>query len=166
MATIEKRLLPPPVLNALPREKHGNLRERLVCSIRSIGAALLAFFLLSSTGASAGDYSLTYAIDANGKNDAGKIETCEYVEPCEIRPAGLGLWISLSFIRPDHRWVNLVLYGPAGCCFSADGIRTIYLEIKPGLLRVPIYEGRARRGNEFVQNKRFGILYLEFSNLR
>ena len=166
MATIEKRLLPPPVPNALPREKHGNLRERLVCSIRSIGAALLAFFLLSSTGASAGDYSLTYAIDANGKNDAGKIETCEYVEPCEIRPAGLGLWISLSFIRPDHRWVNLVLYGPAGCCFSADGIRTIYLEIKPGLLRVPIYEGRARRGNEFVQNNRFGILYLEFSNLR
>jgi hypothetical protein len=135
-----------------------------VCT-HSICPALLAFFVLSSSGASAGDYSVTYAIDANGKNDAGKIETCNYDKPCEIEPVGLGLSIFLSFIRPDHRSVQLHVYGPRGCCYS-DAATTIYLDLEPGLLRVPLYEGRARRGNEFIQNKRFGVLYLEFSNLR
>lgn len=134
--------------------------------MRLIGAALLAAFLLSSASAFAGDYSLTYAIDANGKNDAGKIETCEYDKVCDIESASLGLSISLSFIKPNHRWVELDIFGPVGCCYSADADWTFNLEIKPGLLRVPIYQGRARRGNEFVRNKRFGILYLEFSNLR
>ena len=135
-------------------------------SMRSIGAALLAFLLLSTAGASAGDYSLTYAIDANGKNDAGKIETCDYDKPCEIKPAGFRLGIFVSFIYPEHRSVELHVYGRRGCCYSVDAGTTIYLDIAPGLLRVPLYEGRERRGNEFVQNKRFGILYLEFSNLR
>lgn len=136
-----------------------------MCLMRSVCAAFLAF-LLSSVSASAGNYSVTYAIDANGKNDAGKIESCDYDRVCEIEPAGLGLHISLSFIDPDHQWVELHVHGPAGCCYSADADRDINLEIKPGLLRVPIYQGRPRRGNEFVQNKRFGVLYLEFSKLR
>jgi hypothetical protein len=73
-----------------------------VCLIRSICAALLAVFL-SSAGAFAGDYSVTYAIDANGENDAGKIETCDYDKPCEIRPVGFGLWIFVSFTSPNIR---------------------------------------------------------------
>jgi hypothetical protein len=82
-----------------------------VCSVRSICIALLAFFVLSSAGVSAGDYSVTYAIDGNGKNDVGKIETCDYDKPCEIKPVGFGLSIFLSFIRagyrlyqPQHPW--------------------------------------------------------------
>jgi hypothetical protein len=128
--------------------------------------ASLAFFLLSSAGASAGDYSVAYAIDANGKNDTGKIENCSYDKACEIESASSGLSISMGFFHPDHSGVQLEVRGPPGCCYSADAIRTIYLDIKPGLLRVPIYQGRARRENEFVQNKRFGVLYLEFSNLK
>jgi hypothetical protein len=134
--------------------------------MRSICAAL-PVFLLSCATASAGDYSVTYAIDANGKNDAGKIETCEYVESCEIEPVGFGLSIFLGFMHPDHRSVNIEVYGRrGGCCYSADATRTIYLNIEPGLLRVALYEGHARRGNEVVRNKKFGVLYLEFSNLR
>jgi hypothetical protein len=136
-----------------------------VCLIRSICGALLAVFF-SSAGASAGDYSVTYAIDADGKNDAGKIETCDYDKPCEIRPVGFGLLIFVSFIHPDHRSVQLRVYGRRGCYYSADAATTIYLDIEPGLLRVPLYEGRERRGNEFAQNRRFGVLYLEFSSLR
>jgi hypothetical protein len=130
--------------------------------------ASLAFFLLSSAGASAGDYSVAYAIDANGKNDTGKIETCSYDKACEIESAKSGLLISLLFSRPspDHSWVDMRVKGAPGCCYSADASRVIYLEIKPGLLRVPIYEGKERRVNEFVQNKLFGVLYLEFSNPR
>jgi hypothetical protein len=150
--------------NALPAQR--KFKERRVFLIRSICAAFLAFFLLPSAGASAGDYSVTYAIDANGKNDAGKIETCVYDKACLIESASAGLSISMDFPRPDHKWVQLEVMGPPGCCYSYDAIRRIYLEIKPGLLRVPIYDGRARRVNEFVQNKRFGVLYLEFSYLR
>ncbi len=134
--------------------------------IRSICVPLLAIFLLSTAKACAGDYSVIYAIEANGKDDTGKIETCTYNEPCEIKPVGFGLSIFLSFIQPDHRSVELHVYGRRGCCYSADAAPTIYLDIEPGLLRVPLYEGIQRRGNEFVRNKRFGLLYLEFSNLR
>jgi ribosomal protein L33 len=136
--------------------------------IRSICAVPLALFLLSSTGASAGDYSVAYAIDANGKNDTGKIETCKYDKACEIESANSRLSISLLFSHPspDHSWVDLRVEGPPACCYFADAARVIYLDIKPGLLRVPIYEGKERRVNEFVQNKLFGVLYLEFSNPR
>jgi hypothetical protein len=134
--------------------------------IRSARTALLPVFLLSGAGASAADYSITYAIDANGKTSTGQIETCDYEKSCAIEPPGFGLQIYLSFTRPDHRGVDLFIIGPPACCYSSDATREFYLQIKPGLLRVPIYQGRARRGNEFVQNHKLGMLYLEFSNLR
>jgi hypothetical protein len=79
-----------------------------VCLVRSIGAALLASFFLFSAGASAADYSVAYAIDANGKSDVGKIETCNYDKRCEIESANSGLSISLLFPRPDpdHSWAH------------------------------------------------------------
>jgi hypothetical protein len=150
----------------MSKDPKAQFKEHLVGLIRSVRAALLAVFLVSSAGASAGEYSLAYAIEANGRNDVGKIETCDYDKPCDIDAPGLGLRISLSFIHADHDEVELYVDGPSGCCYSNDAIRTFYIEIKPGLLRVPIYQGRARRQNEFVQNKRFGVLYLAFSNLR
>lgn len=134
--------------------------------IRSARTALLSFFLLSGAGAAAADYSVTYAIDANGKTSAGKIETCDYETLCFIEAPGLGLQISLSFNHSDRRWVELYIDGPPACCYSSDATREFYLQITPGLLRVPIHQGRARRRNEFVRNHKFGVLYLEFSNLR
>lgn len=138
----------------------------LVLLRRSIFGPVATLLLLSSADASAGDYSVTYAIDADAKNDAGKIESCEYSKSCFITSASLGLSIFLSSVREDHRSVELQVYGPSGCCYSADAARSIYLDIKPGLQRVPIYEGRARRRNEFVLNNRFGVLYIEFSDFR
>jgi hypothetical protein len=138
----------------------------LVLLRRSIFGLAATLLFLSSADASAGDYSVTYAIDTDAKNDAGKIESCEYARRCVIKSNSLGLSIDLRFIREDHSWVELEVNGPPGCCYSADAASTIYLEIKPALLRVPIYEGRPRRRNEFVLNKKFGVLYIEFSNLR
>jgi len=155
------------ITNGSAKGNAAQSKERPVCLIRLICAAIAVFLLLSCPTASAGDYSLSYAIDANGRNDAGKIETCEYVKACEIEPVGFGPSIFLSFMHPDHRSVNIEVYGRRrGCCYSADATRTIYLDIKPGLLRVPLYEGRERSGNEFIRNEKFGMLYLEFSNLR
>jgi hypothetical protein len=132
---------------------------------RSIRLAITALLFLSRAHASAADFSLTYAIGANGKNDAGKV-ICEYDKPCSVEPVGFGISVNISFIRPDHRSAELEVFGGPGCCYSADANRTFYLDIEPGLVRVPLYEGRQRKGNEFVQNHRFGMLYLEFSNLR
>jgi hypothetical protein len=132
---------------------------------RLVFVALL-FLVRSSAVAAAGDYSVAYAIDAHGKNDAGKVETCEYDSPCEITSSSLGLSIVLDFIRPDHHSVELRVNGPPGCCYSADAAKTIYLKIDPTVLRVRLYEGRSRRRNEFVQNTLFGILYLAFSDMR
>ena len=125
-----------------------------------------AFFFYACSKAAAGDYSVTYAIDTGDKNDVGNIESCEYIRRCTIKSGSLGLSIDLRIIREDHAWVELEVNGPYGCCYSADANKTIYLEIKPTLQRVPIYEGRLRRRNEFVLNKKFGVLYIEFSNLR
>jgi hypothetical protein len=133
---------------------------------RSIFGLVATLLILSSADASAGDYSVTYAIDAYAKNDAGKIESCEYLKSCFITSASLGLSIFLNSIREDRRSVELQVYGPFGCCYSADAARSIYLDIKPGLQRVPLYEGRQRRRNEYVLNQRFGVLYIEFSDFR
>lgn len=134
---------------------------------RSVLGILAACLLLrSAVGASAGDHSVTYAIDAGDKSDVGKIENCEYVHGCIITSKIVGLTIFLDYAYQNREWVVLRIYGPPGCCFSADAARPIYLKIEPTLQRVPIYEGRLRRRNEFVMNNRFGVLYIQFSDLR
>jgi len=137
-----------------------------VFSVRAISALLLIFFVPWNTGASAGEYVVSYAIDAGDLNDVGKIDSCEYDKRCVITSNKTRLSIVLRFMHPDHASVELEVDGPPGCCYSADASKTIFLEILPTLQRVPIYEGRPRRRNEFVLNNRFGILYLEFSNMR
>jgi hypothetical protein len=74
--------------------------------------------------------------------------------------------LSLWFVHAGHDSIELEISGPPGCCYSADADRTFYLDTKQGLQRVPIYVGHQRKGNEFVRNERFGVVYLEFSNLR
>jgi hypothetical protein len=133
--------------------------------MRWIWLTLLASLLFAST-AFAGDYSVSYAIDANGKIDKGIVDTCKYVEVCGITSAALGVTLSLGFTRPDHDSIELEISGPPGCCYSVDTNRTFYLDTRRGLQRMPIYLGHQRKGNEFVRNERFGFLYLEFSNLR
>jgi hypothetical protein len=124
------------------------------------------WLLFWGAAASAGDYSAAYAIDANGKTDKGIVDTCKYIEVCDITSAALGVTLSLGFVRPDHDSIELEISGPPGCCYSADANRTFYLDTRKGLQRVPIYVGHQRKGNEFVRNERFGDVYLEFSNLR
>ncbi|WJR76484.1 hypothetical protein [Bradyrhizobium sp. NP1] len=147
-------------------EKQPSLRcDARLRLLRVIGAVLLAL-LLSMSCAAAGDYVVTYAIDADGKIDTGKINSCRYAKPCDVSAAGLILSMSLKFARQDEAWLDLFVVGPPNCCYSADAKRTIQVKVTPGLMRVPIYQGRLRKGNEFVRNERFGVLYFEFSDLR
>ena len=141
--------------------QHESFRPLLVTTL-----CFASLFVYLSGDAMAGDYTLNYAIDADGKSDAGKVETCGYETTCDIESANSGLSLSLFFLQPDHKSIELRVKGPPGCCYSADANRIFYLEIAPTLLRVPIYQGRPRRGNEFVQNERLGYVYLQFSNMR
>src|SRR4029079_11852387 len=127
--------------------------ESIVCLTRSMCFAAAALLALPSADVSASEYSLNYAIDANGKTDAGKI-VCDYDKICKIVPVGFRMSLSISFILPGHSSAHLEVVGGLGCCYSDDANKTFYLDIEHGLLRIPLYEGRARRVNEFVQNRR------------
>jgi len=103
-----------------------------------IRAALATCLALSSAGAVAGDYSLTYAIDANGRTAAGKVESCRYERICHVAGAGLELSIFLKFNRPDEAWLSLEVEGPPYCCtkglaYCISKFRTCD---KPSCLRV------------------------------
>jgi hypothetical protein len=126
--------------------------------------ALWAGLLCDGSKAAAADYIVSYALDVDGKTDAGKADTCEYVRPCEIESAGMR--IILNFTYPDHRSVYANVYGRTGCCYFADGVDSISLDPRESLHHLVIFEGKARRRNEFVENRKVGILYLRFSDMR
>jgi hypothetical protein len=139
--------------------------------IRSICAALLAvpFLFLSDVDASAGDYTVAYAIDAGDQNDAGKIEICEYTKFCLIKSEKLRISLSLSFWHPDHNEVDIQIYGNQGrsaCCYFADGVDSVVRKARGSLIRLRVFEGRRRIRNEFLQNAPVGILYLQFSEMK
>lgn len=134
--------------------------------MRMIYVVLLALIPMAGTRALAGDYTLNYAIDANGQTGTGKVESCRYEKTCEINSAGLELSLSLDPVGPEGPLLTLNVQGPADCCYSADAALDFYVRVNPGLLRVPVYRGKLRKGDEFVRNERFGTVYLEFSNLR
>src|SRR5258708_4709765 len=99
------------------------LEERVVFLMRSIFVLLFAGFLLSSAGASAGDYTVAYAFDAGDLNDAGKTEKCEYKETCRITSDKLKLSIVLIFVPPYHNEVHVRVDGSKerlACCYFWD----------------------------------------------
>ena len=139
--------------------------------IRTIRAALLVFFLLPSVGASAGDYTVSYAFDAGDVNDAGKTE-CEYKYICTVSFEKLDLEILLSFVYPEHdhpkhHEARIKIYGTRAtvCCYFADGVDRVVRDAG-SLIRLRVYKGRKRIRNEYIQNEPFGILYLQFSDLK
>jgi hypothetical protein len=143
--------------------------ESLVRLIRSICVALAAFLFLLGAEASAGDYKVTYAIDAGDKNDAGTIEKCEYTKFCRIESEKLKISILLSFGQPDHNDVDIHIYGNRGwssCCYFADGVDSVVRDARGSLIRLRVFEGRRRLRNEFLQNAPVGVLYLRFSDLK
>jgi hypothetical protein len=139
-------------------------------SIRPIcGVLLVAFCLLLSAEASAGDYIVSYAFDAGeGLNDSGK-QTCEYKSYCRIESEKLKLSISLAFWDPNHRIVTISVSGEQGrwgCCYFSDGVDDVKRDARDSLIRLYVYVGRRRIRNEFIQNEPLGILYLQFLDIK
>jgi hypothetical protein len=134
--------------------------------MRSILATLL--LLCTNANVSAGDYTVAYALEVGGQNDTGKIANCEYAQPCEIVSDNLGLIVQLDFIYPSHSNLHVSvrrIRGGRACCFFADGKDSFSMDPHELLRGMSIFEGHARRRNEFVENYKLGILYLGFSDL-
>ena len=142
----------------------------MVSFIRAIGVLFLMFFLLPSAGASAGDYTVSYALDAGDTQDVGKSEECTFEHYCDVASRKLDFNISLSFYYPErdhpkHNEVHIGIRGRNGCCYFSDGVDSVVRDAR-AFIRLNIYRGRRRIRNEFIQNEPVGILYLQFSNLK
>jgi len=152
-----------------PNSPHLAALPRTMLAITSCRAMLwlaLVFFFCWSAAASAGDYKVTYAIDVEGRTDAGTIETCVYKDICHITSASLNLTISLGFVYPEYRFVYADVSSRWGCCYFSGGDPSIGLDPTPSVQHIPIFVGRMRAAHEFVQNAKVGVLYLAFSDLQ
>lgn len=138
--------------------------ESRVSLIRTISLALLAVSLMS-TMSRAGDYVVSWAFDAGDKNETGIRADCVYSEFCTIKPEKSDFDIRLIFRRPGYRVVSILISQGLDCCYFAQGERSVERGTE-SLIRIGIYEGRARKGNEYVLNTPLGFFYLQFSDLK
>ncbi|ULK99336.1 hypothetical protein [Bradyrhizobium sp. I71] len=142
----------------------------------------LATVLLPSVETFAGDYTVSYAFDGTTRadvargatgasNEVGIAKECQYGRGCTIELIKSDLTISLKVERLG--WSNKVTVfadggrsRSDGCCYFFGGDRLVSKELTEPLLRLRIYEGQARKRNEYVENLPLGLLYLQFSDFK
>ena len=142
---------------------------------------ILAVGLLPPVMAFAGDYTVSYAFDGTTKedvargatsalNEEGTTKECQYERSCTIELTKSDLTISLHVERLGYHEVMVFAYGgrslSAGCCYFSGGDRLVSRKLTEPLLRLWIYEGQARKRNEYVENLPLGLLYLQFSDFK
>jgi hypothetical protein len=137
----------------------------LVAPIRSICVALALAFSLVPAGAFAGDYVVAWAFDAGDKNETGVSADCVYREYCTIKPENSDFDVSVRFRRPGYSVASIRISRGLGCCYFAQGESSVERGTD-SLIRLTVFEGRARRGNEYVLNTPVGYFYLQFSDLK
>jgi hypothetical protein len=125
----------------------------------------LAFFLCSSTAASAGNYTVAYGYDDVEYSEAGKLE-CNYEKSCDLKLKNGNIRLSLDFNDSKRKVVTITIFrtnwGP-GCCYFDSG--TSRSRRDPGSrIVLNLFFGRAQRGLEYVENMQFGSLNLLFSD--
>jgi hypothetical protein len=148
---------------------------------RILSVMIVVTGLLPSVAAFAGDYTVSYAFNGareddvaagatSSLNEAGTTKECQYERSCTIELTKSDLTISIDVRRSSRHEVVVYAYGgrsrSAGCCYFSGGESRVALELTQPLLYLRIYEGHARKRNEFVENIHFGLLYLQFSDLK
>jgi hypothetical protein len=78
--------------------------------------------------------------------------------------------VSIIFDSLKNRQGYVYIRGDgAGCCFFSDGAESVQLGPQDSgkrIYRLPIFEGKERKGNEFIKNNQMvGTLYLGFAYL-
>ena len=118
----------------------------------------------------AGDYTVSYALDAGDLKDSGTSHDCTYGQSCTIRSDKLDLSVIVAVYLPDRRKPKHASISVLGgrsrldCCFFPDGVSDFDFDFEKPFVKIGVYEGRRRRRNEFVLNSPLGILYLQFSD--
>jgi hypothetical protein len=143
---------------------NGNSGWTIALRSRATFGMFLLFIM--SANAFAGDYTIAYALDLGGQIETGKVDRCEYITPCVIDSSSSGLKISIYFNPLESRTMSVSVDGKPGCCYFTDGRDSRSFDTREPLPSMAIFEGHARRGNEFVQNNRLGTLYLKLLNLQ
>jgi hypothetical protein len=112
----------------------------------------------------AGDYSIEYAIYADYSSSRGTLD-CSSGKPCRKQIDELKLRLKIFLPTRANQDAEVFLSGRAGCCLFRDGklSATVYPR---GRKKLAIFEGRARKGNEFVLNNEVGTLILDFGEAR
>ena len=112
--------------------------------------------------AHASDYTVAYAIDAGGRKETGIVDRCNIQQGCDIKLRTEAISIRLAPTDRD-RIVRITISGSQpSCCFFYDGAESVSRDFE-SLIDLNIYEGHARKRNEFVENLHFGVLFLQFS---
>jgi hypothetical protein len=142
---------------------------------------MVATGLVVSRAALAGDYTVSYAFDGTTRadvargatgasNEDGVAKECQYERRCTIELTKSDLTISLNVERLGAHKVMVFAEGGRsrgdGCCYFSGGDRLAAKDLTEPLLRLWIYEGQARKRNEYVENIPLGLLYLQFSDLK
>ncbi len=137
--------------------------------------------LLLPLDAFAGDYIVSYAFDGTTRadvaagvtsafNEEGTTKECQYGRRCAIELTKSDLTISFTVERSVYHDVIVFADGGrsrnVGCCCFSGGDRWAERKLTEPLLRLWIYEGQARKRNEYVENIPLGLLYLQFSDLK
>ncbi|QOG22044.1 hypothetical protein [Bradyrhizobium sp. SEMIA] len=158
------------------------IQDRILMPLsRILSVVIVATGLLLSVDAFAGDYTISYAFDGTttadvargatgASNQEGVAKECQYERRCTIELTKSDLTISLNVERSGSHKVIVFANGgrsrSAGCCYFSGGDRLAARELTEPLLRLWIYEGQARKRNEYVENIPLGLLYLQFSDLK
>jgi hypothetical protein len=123
---------------------------------------LSASLVASNSNAASSKYSIAYTIEKGGNFEKGAFQ-CELRDICSRWMGPEKLHLTITFMEESDVWV--LLSGQAGCCVFEDANWLAHVDSRKRWHRLTIFEGKARKGNEFIQNVRVGTLRLEFERL-
>src|SRR5262249_25598482 len=131
-------------------------RNRVASSALLFAACLL---LCASGAASAGDYSIAYAVEVDGDLETGKLEGCEFNKYCgkRLQNSGLLLVIFLHQGAAPKIWISV--WGGPECCALGDDLGNLHvagsliLDTRP-VRRFVMYDRPRRRDIEIFPRPR------------
>ena len=146
------------------RSYRGGGKSRVGNNVRSLITSIVALLgtVLSSSFVLAADYGVDFGAETDAGKDAGSL-TCLFNRMCSAKMESLGLRVSIDVLRSDPERAYVYLDGNyLGCCYFDGGARSIEVDPRKPLSRVPFFKGIAAKGAFFIQNERVGTLYLRF----
>ena len=139
-----------------PRIRCAN-SKRVITLLVLVAAILLAI----GTRPASADYSVAYAIEIGGLVETGSLQKCDFDKICATNLKFANLFFAALMRRPSDDRITVTIYGRRPCCYFSDGRSYVDL-YKQRTYRLDVFEGRARHGNEFIQNYKIGTLSIAF----